>query len=107
MRFRFQFLLLVPAMLSMTGLLQAEEQQPSTTEVYIPFALHYPALRADGSLAWNVDGFGKLTNGHQQPVFDTLIGIANPTDQAVNVRFSFFDQHGRPQLWGDGRTYRD
>src|SRR5262249_7460512 len=38
---------------------------------------------------------------------DTLIGIANPTAQAVNVRFMFFDDHGVPQLWGDGRPYRD
>jgi hypothetical protein len=100
----FRILLNLTALFTLTSALYAED---TPVRVYIPFVLHSPVLAADGSVAWALDGSNKPVNGNQQPLFDTLIGIANPTDQAVNVRFSFFDTLGRPQYWGDGRPHRD
>lgn len=80
-----------------------------TMQHYIPYVLHMPIKNADGTVATCLDGFGDLVSSNFQPLYDTLVGIANPTGQAGDVALRFFRQDGTPALWGGGAdryTYR-
>lgn len=74
---------------------------------FLGYALHSSVKLPSGAIATGLDGDGTLVQGNQRPVFDTLIGICNPTPHAVNVLFKFFNKDGTAVLWGDGSVERE
>lgn len=69
----------------------------------IPYALMLPVLVPPTG----TDGFGNPVTGYQEPLFDTLLGIANPSEVLdLNVTLRVYGQDGVIISWPSGGTSR-
>lgn len=69
----------------------------------IPYALMLATKNPDGSLQQGVDGFNNPTDGLKEPLFDTLLGVYNPSSKFPAVfTVDCYDRQGQLLKWPEG-----